>query len=306
MFNINCFHFVLVVFFYFFVALYIRSNIQEDIPVGHPNIMVKGKASRAPRTGSVMGLDSSPNVYHSSGAFQGWEQNTGVHKVPLVRMTNSQRHTISTGSSIHPMAQWVGQRPHKNSRTRRANLVSPVSNHAEAQNLTSTDFSAKSSSLGTNASLLAGSVDNNTLKVKREPENVSSPFGLSESEESGVGETKLREKGLDNGNAPLVATHKTGTFVLPTKKNKMPGNETGEGVQRQGRSGRSSSIIKPAIPPSGEKLDNRSMTKPPPTLRPSSEKNRRFKLLLCFCTIKISDVNCQFCSLSKNEYSINL
>ncbi|KAG7947560.1 hypothetical protein I3843_14G101200 [Carya illinoinensis] len=255
-----------------------KSNIQEDIPAGHPNTMVKGKVSRAPRTGSVMGLDSSPNVYHSTGAIQGWEQSTGLHKVPVVRVTNNQRRTISSGSSIHPMTQWVGQRPHKNSRTRRANLVSPVSNHAESQissqSLTSTDFSAKTSSLGTSASLLAGSVDNSTLKVKREPENVSSPFGLSESEESGVGETKLREKGIDNGNVPLVATHKAGIFVLPTKKNKMPGNETGEGVQRQGRSGTGSSLIKPGIPSSGEKLDNLSMTKPLQTMRPSSEKNK--------------------------------
>lgn len=35
------------------------------------------------------------------------------------------------GSSAHAMAQWVGQRPHKNSRTRRTNVVSPVIKHSE-------------------------------------------------------------------------------------------------------------------------------------------------------------------------------
>ncbi|XP_040992755.1 uncharacterized protein LOC121239556 isoform X2 [Juglans microcarpa x Juglans regia] len=254
-----------------------KSNIQKDIPASSPNTMVKGKVSRAPRTGSVMRLDSSPNVYHSSGAFPAWKQTAGLNKGPVVGVTNNQRRTMSTGSSMHPMAQWAGQRPHKNSRTRRSTLVPTVSNEAAAQissqGLASTNFCAKTSSLGTKGSLLASSVDNDTLKVKKEPENVSSPFGLSESEESVGIENKLEEKGFDNGNTGLVGIHKAGAFVLPTKKNKMPNNDIGD-VQRHGRSGRGSSLTRPGIPPAVEKLETLTMTKPRQSLRPSSEKNR--------------------------------
>jgi hypothetical protein len=270
---------VMMMFLIFSWLYFIRSNSQEDIPSGSPNTVVKGKVSRAPRTGSIMGLDSSPNGLHSSGAFQGCEQATGLNKVPVVGVTNNQKRTMSSGSSIHPMTKWVGQRPHKNSRTRRANLVSPVSNHAEtqisSQGFATSDFSVKTSSLGTNGSLLASSVDNNTLKFKRERESVSSPFGLSESEESGAGENKLKEKGIDNVEVALTATHKGGAFVLPTKKNKVPSNEIGDGVQRQGRNGRGSPLTRPVIPPVGDKLDQPSMTKPLQSVRLSSEKNRR-------------------------------
>jgi hypothetical protein len=277
------------------VASFIRSIIQEDIAVGSPNTVIKGKVSRAPRTGSVMGLDSSPNTQPSSGSFQGWEHPKGLNKVPVVGMRNNQKRMMSTGSSIQPMARWVGQRPHKNSRTRRANLVSPVSNHAEAQissqSFVTTDFSAKTSAVGTNGSQMPSSVDNNNLKFKRQLENVSSPFGLSESEESGAGESKLKEKGIDNVEVALTANRKAGPFVVPTKKNKILSNEIGDGVRRQGRSGRGSSLTRPEIPSMREKLENLSMTKPLQSVRPSSEKNRRFTPLFFFCTIRIGELN---------------
>nr|XP_029153372.1 uncharacterized protein LOC112769176 [Arachis hypogaea] len=63
-----------------------RSNNQEDFPASISNTLIKNKVSRAPRTGSVSALDLS-NVQSSSENFP--------------------------GSSIHPMTQWVGQRPPK-------------------------------------------------------------------------------------------------------------------------------------------------------------------------------------------------
>lgn len=240
--------------------------------MGSPNTVIRGKVSRASRTGSVMGLDSSPNIQPSSGAFQDWEQPKGLNKVPVAGVRNNQKRMMSSGSSIHPMTQWVGQRPHKNSRTRRSNLVSPVSNHAEAQissqSLATNDFSAKTSVVETS------NVDNNNPKFKLELENVSSPFGLSESEESGAGEHKLKEKGIDNVEVALTATHKVVPFVMPTKKNKLLSNESGDGVRRQGRSGRGSSLTRTEIPLVREKLENLSTTKPLQSVKPSSEKNR--------------------------------
>ncbi|RVW86991.1 hypothetical protein CK203_043491 [Vitis vinifera] len=209
----------------------------------NPSRVIKGKISRAPRTGSVMMADSSPDVHSSSGALEGWEQ-PSITKVSLLGVVNNQKRPLSTASSSQPMAQWVGQRPHKISRTRRASLVSPVSNHDEAQ-------------------------------FKIELENVPSPVGLSESEESGAGGNKLKEKGNDSSENAVDAVHKVGSFILPTRKNKIIiREEVGSGMQKQGRSGRGSSLSKPNIPPMREKLENRPTEKPLQTMRPGSDKNK--------------------------------
>lgn len=280
-FHNNCFY-VFALFFFLavikfidlFVVLFIRPNIQEDNPGSGPSTMLKGKASRAPRTSSIMVLDSSSKVQQPSGAFQGWEQCTSGNKVPMLGVTNNQKRPISAASSSHAMAQWVGQRPHKISRTRRTNLVSPVTGseaQIPSQGFTAPDLSARTS-FGTNGSLLASTLDNNSPKVKREFENVSSPFGLSESEESGAGETKLKEKGIDSGGG---VTHKIGSLILPMKKNKILTNEVGDGIRRHGRSGGSSSLTRPSIHLTREKLENIPATRPLQSLRPASDKNKR-------------------------------
>lgn len=258
------------------MSVFIRLNVQEDNPGSGSNTMLKGKASRAPRTGSVMVLDSSSKVHPSSGTFQDWEQQpTSGNKGPMLGMTNTQKRPISAASSSHAMAQWVGQRPHKISRTRRTNLVSPVAN-SEAQVLSqgysTPDLVARTSSFGANGSLIASTLDNNSPKIKREFENVSSPFGLSESEESGAGETKMKEKGTDSADG---VAHKIGSFTLPTRKNKILTNEVGDGVRRQGRSGSSSALTRTSIHLKKEKLDNIPPTMPVQSLRPASEKNKR-------------------------------
>ncbi|KAL1084854.1 hypothetical protein V6Z11_D08G010300, partial [Gossypium hirsutum] len=217
-----------------------KATLQDDNQASGPSTMLKGKGSRAPRTGSIMVLDSS-----------------------------------SKGSS-HAMSQWGGQRPHKNSRTRRANLLTPTSN-AEAQisnqGFATPDFGARAS-IGTGGSVLGSNVDNVTPRIKREPENVSSPFGFSESEESGAGDNKSKEKGIDCSEVTLPASQKAGSFLLPTRKNKMSTIEIGDGVRRQGRTGSSTpSLTKPGVPPMREKLENIT-TKPIQSARSASDKNR--------------------------------
>lgn len=238
--------------------------------------MLKGKASRGPRTDSIMVLDSSSKVHPSSGTFQGFEQHpTTENKVPMTGMTNNQKRPISAASPSHAMAQWVGQRPQKISRTRRTNLVSPVSNseaHILSQGISTPILSARTSSFGANGSLLSSTLDNNSPKIKREFDNFSSPFGLSESEESGAGETKLKEKGTDSGEG---VAHKIGSFTLPTRKNKILTNEVGDGVRRQGKSGSSSALTRTSIHLKREKIDNVPMTMPVQSLRPASENNKR-------------------------------
>ncbi|MBA0739880.1 hypothetical protein Gogos_013108 [Gossypium gossypioides] len=251
-----------------------KVSPQEENQSSGSSTMLKAKVSRAPRTGSIMVLDSSSKVNLSSGALQGWGEQPNLNKVQALGVASNKKRPMSTGSS-HAISQWGGQRPHKISRTRRANLVSPVSN-AEPQISSqgiSPDFSARVS-IGTGGSLLGSSVDNVTPKVKREPENVSSPFGLSESEESEAGDNKSKEKGIDSCEVSLPASQKAGPFLLPTRKNKNT-NEIGDGVRRQGRNGSSAPPLpKPGVHPMREKLNNLTTTKLIQNARSASDKNR--------------------------------
>ncbi|CAI8616229.1 unnamed protein product [Vicia faba] len=214
-----------------------RANIQED-PASSPNSAIKNKVSRAPRTGSVSALELS-NIQSPAGSFP--------------------------GSSIHPMTQWGGQRPPKNSRSRRVKVVSPASRNLEVQvsseGCLTSDFNVKASSVGNNGFKLASSVDNSTPKYKRPPDDISSPFGLSESEESGGGENKIKEKGV-NGSDFAMAANREGAPMLQTRKNKIPIDESGDGVQRLGRIGRNLSAIREGLPLGREKPENVPILKP--------------------------------------------
>ncbi|KAF9684699.1 hypothetical protein SADUNF_Sadunf04G0145700 [Salix dunnii] len=253
-----------------------KPNIHEDNSASTPNTVIKAKVSRAPRTGSIMLLDSSLKVQPSSTSLQGSEQPTSSNKVQVQGVVNNHKGQMSAGSSSHAMAQWVGQRPHKNSRTRRANIMVPGSNHIESQTSSqgfpTSEFSARASSIGTKGSLIASNLDTNTPKLKRELESVPSLFGLSESEESGAGENKTKDKGTDGSEVSLSASQKVGTFVLPARKNKLSTNEIGDGVRRQGRSGRGSSLTRPGTHPVREK--NLPVVKPLQSSRAASDKNK--------------------------------
>lgn len=97
-----------------------RSNIREDNHIAIPSPVTKGKASRALRTGPLIAVNSSPNFSRACGPLESWEQPQSVNKVPSTGGVNNRKRPMPTGSSSPPMAQWVGQRPQKMSRTRRA------------------------------------------------------------------------------------------------------------------------------------------------------------------------------------------
>jgi len=181
------------------------------------------------------------------------------------------------------MTQWGGQRPPKNSRTRRVKVVSPASRNLEVQvsseGCLTSDFNAKVSSVGNNGFQLASSVDNSTPKYKRPPDDILSPFGLSESEESGVGENKIKEKGV-NGSDFALAADRDGSPMLQMRKNKIPRDESGDGVQRQGRPGRNLSSIRPGLPLGREKSENVPIMKPVQETRPN-DKNKMYDDFIC-------------------------
>ncbi|KAK9284066.1 hypothetical protein L1049_012326 [Liquidambar formosana] len=256
-----------------------KLNIRDDYHLVGSSSVTKGKGSRAPRTGPVVVANSSPNFPRSSGALEGWEQSPSANKVQLIGGANNRKRPMPTGSSSPPMAQWVGQRPQKISRTRRANLVSPVSNHDEVQTSSEgcapSDFGARVTSSGTIGSLPARTVANGT-QLKMKLEIVSSPARLSESEESGAGENRLKEKGVGGGEMEERSVNGgqiVGPSALLTKKKILIKEENGDGVRRQGRSGRASPFSRASISPMREKLENPAPTKPLRNIRPGSDKN---------------------------------
>ncbi|CAA7061087.1 unnamed protein product [Microthlaspi erraticum] len=222
-----------------------KRNFQDDSPTNSSSAILKGKVSRAPRTALVMGVESSSKVEPPSGVLQ--------------------------GSSAHAMAQWVGQRP-KNSRTRRTNVVSPVIKHADskvsAQGFATSDFSPRASP-GTNGPLSV--VDSSPLRMKREMKNASSPYGLSESEDSGAGDNKTRERALASGD--LFTTPKTGSLLLPVRKNKIQTSHKGGGAWKQGKSESVSSLTTPGFHPM-VKSENLPVEKPLHNVKIASDKNR--------------------------------
>ncbi|KAJ4869221.1 Uncharacterized protein Rs2_49230 [Raphanus sativus] len=223
-----------------------KRNLQNDSPTNSSTAILKGNVSRAPRTAVVMGVDSSIKVEPPSG--------------------------VSQGSSAHAMAQWVGQRP-KNSRTRRTNVVPPVIKHAEsklsAQGFSASDFSPRASP-GTTGPLSV--VDSSPLRMKRELKNASSPYGFSESEDSGAGDNKTRDRALASGD--LFPTPKTGSPLFPVRKNKMQTSHKGGGAWKQGKSESVSSLTTPGFHPMMVKSENLTLEKPLHNVKIASDKNR--------------------------------
>ncbi|KAM7532274.1 hypothetical protein LguiB_035684 [Lonicera macranthoides] len=245
--------------------------------------LTKGKASRAPRTTSIVTTNSSTNtLHHPSGTFEGWEDQPTVKKAPSVGEANNRKRALSSGSSP-PMAQWVGQRPPKFARARsarRSNLVSPASNHDEMQisseGCSPSEFDSRLTSKGTNGSLLSRNAANGTQQFKVKLEDVQSPARLSESEESGATGNRSREKSTGSGEVEekaVDAVQKFSPSALPRKQNKFLIKEEIGTVLRPGRNGRGSSFSRASIPPVRDKLDCAATAKPLQSTRPASEKN---------------------------------
>ncbi|PIN26644.1 hypothetical protein CDL12_00624 [Handroanthus impetiginosus] len=258
--------------------LNVRMNSREDNQAMCPSPMLKVKASRAPRSGSMVAANSASNVARVSASSESWEQPQSVNKSPTIGGANNRKRSMPAGSSSPPITQWVGQRPQKISRTRRTNLI-PVSAHDDVQihseGCSPSDFGPHSG--GTNAFLPTKSSASGNQNSKIKTENVPSPARLSESEESGACENRIKEKGVSSGDVDEKdgnTGHNVGPSAIPMKKNKIViREEGGDGVRRQGRSGRVSPFSRASISPTREKLDNVVPLKPPRNARSSSDKN---------------------------------
>ncbi|KAG6417371.1 hypothetical protein SASPL_119525 [Salvia splendens] len=254
----------------------VKLNNREENHTMSSSPIVKGKASRAPRSGS-MAAANAPRVAET---LESWEQGQVVTKNTSIGGPNNRKRPLPSGSSSPPITQWVGQRPQKMSRTRRTNLF-PVSNNDEVQmqseGCSPTDFGPRISIGGINSSLLSKSSANGSQNFKVKSENISSPARLSESEESGAGESRINDKGVGSWNQEertANAGPSVGPSTIPTKKNKIVAKEDiSDGVRRQGRSGRVSPFSRASISPTREKLDTVVATKPLRNARSGSEKS---------------------------------
>nr|CAB3459894.1 unnamed protein product [Digitaria exilis] len=249
-----------------------KASTSEDMQNGSLSPLPKAKACRAPRTGSLV-MNSSSNFQRSTGGSDEWEEAPPyTNKAsPLGGITNRKRSTHSNASS--PPIAWVGQRSQKMSRTRRANVVSPVSNFDEVLSEGSPLETTTRSTPIESGSVL---VTKNTATTKMD--SISSPAGLSESEGSAATEGKSKEKAMHSGevgNDGANAAHAAMGLIFSSNKNRIPLKEELEdgGVRRQGRSGRGTMHVKGCSPIPKEKLDTAETRKPIKGGRPGSEKN---------------------------------
>ncbi|VAH69957.1 unnamed protein product [Triticum turgidum subsp. durum] len=254
-----------------------KAHISEDMQPGTLSPVTKGKATRAPRTSSLVGIHSSSTLLRSAGGIDEWEEAPCTNKAsPLASTTNRKRPMAATASS--PPVAWVGQRPQKMSRTRRANVVSPVSNFDEPVSEGSpVDVAVRPALETPGLSLPRGAASNNSQAASR-MDNVTSPAGLSESEGSVATEHRNKEKVTNSGdfeNEGANSAHMASDLIFSSKKSRIPLKEELEdgSIRRQGRSGRGTMHVKGCSSIPKEKLDSTETRKLVKSVRPASEKN---------------------------------
>ncbi|XP_006597826.1 uncharacterized protein [Glycine max] len=232
-----------------------KATVRDEYNSVSPNSSAKMNTPiRAPRSGSGVGPKSSPGVHRASFPND-WEPSHCMTKPPASVGTNNRKRVASARSSSPPVVHW--QRPQKSSRTaRRTNFVPNVSSNDDSPALDSvSDVTGNDLGLGF-VRRLAG---NSPQQIKLKGDSLTSAT-LSESEESGVAEIKPKEKGRKPEEIDQKAgqnVQKVSNLVLPTRKNKLvSGEEHGDGVRRQGRTGRNFPSARSPTPVTSEKLGN--------------------------------------------------
>ncbi|XP_013714523.1 uncharacterized protein BNAC01G08670D isoform X2 [Brassica napus] len=203
-----------------------KSNIQDESnspsPTSNPKISV---SFRGPRSGSGLPPKLSP-VVHNTPSPSDWDISGCTNKPPLLSGVPSRKRMTSNRSSSPPVTQWAGQRPQKISRSaRRTNLIPIVSSNDDfpsPDNVSDVGFHRRSPAA--------------SPQMKFKAENSLSTTALSGSEESSPHEIKSKDKGKQSdevdGKAALNVP-KLSITGLQSRKNKL-----GDGVRRQGRTGR--------------------------------------------------------------------
>ncbi|CAN6874210.1 hypothetical protein Bca4012_077546 [Brassica carinata] len=235
-----------------------KSNIHDEFNSSSLISNTKPNASvRGPRSGSGLPPKLSPRLHNTPSPSE-WDISGCTNKSPQLStpLTHRKRMT-SNRSSSPPVTQWASQRPQKISRTaRRTNLVPIVSNRDEAYSDSISDGGCSENGFGFHKRSPAASPQ---LRLKGE--NSFSTAALSESEESGPPEIKSKDKGKQSDEVDGKAAQnipRASFLGLQSRKGSKPasGEETGDGVRRQGRTGRGFSSTRSLNPMGVEKLKN--------------------------------------------------
>ncbi|KAK9948021.1 hypothetical protein M0R45_003610 [Rubus argutus] len=210
-----------------------KANVRDDFNSASPTSSTKMNASvRAPRSGSTVTPKLSP-VVHRATVPNDWEISQCTNKPPVVVGANNRKRN-DIGTIFIPTSMGWPETTEKLS-------------HCETIKFCSYCFKR-----------LPGS---SPQQVKLKGEALSSA-ALSESEESGVAEVKSRDKGkksdeIDEKAGQNVQIQKVSSLVLPSRKNKLAaGEELGDGVRRQGRTGRGFASTRSLVPMTVEKMGN--------------------------------------------------
>eukprot|EP00252_Welwitschia_mirabilis_P020272 TRINITY_DN4933_c0_g2_i1.p1 TRINITY_DN4933_c0_g2~~TRINITY_DN4933_c0_g2_i1.p1 ORF type:complete len:743 (+),score=182.55 TRINITY_DN4933_c0_g2_i1:445-2673(+) len=257
----------------------LKQTIREENHAA-PAVSITKKPSRAPRSNSGASANSSPHLPHQSPTFDSWERSSGANKIQPPSGSSNRKRPLPTQSSSPPVTQWRGQRM-KSMRVRRINLVPPVSSRDDVTVLTegspNMDPGSKPDSTESNVSGFPrrSSTSSAAHQSKLKSDNVSST-GLSESEESGAGDNKCKDKSkkaCELEEKVVPGLQKTTPIVLPQKKKLITkGEGGGDGIRRQGRSGRGLVPLKATNQQPSGKLENAATSKQLRSSRPCPEK----------------------------------
>ncbi|KAH0935799.1 hypothetical protein HID58_012916 [Brassica napus] len=244
-----------------------KSNIHDESNSPSPKINV---TVRGPRSGSGLPPKLSP-VVHNTPSPSDWDISGCTNKPPLLSGVPNRKRMTSNRSSSPPVTQWASQRPQKISRVaRRTSLVPFVSSNDDIPSSDNmSDVGCSETSFGFPRRSPSASP-----RIKLKCENSLSTTALSGSEEFSPPEIKSNDKGKqsDEGKAALNV-RKLSITGLQSRKNKLvSGEELGDGVRRQGRTGRGFGSTR-SVNPMG--VMRHGTTKQLRSARNSSDKNER-------------------------------
>lgn len=251
--------YLLILTDYFVCFLFLRANLREDFSSGSPTSGSKLNVNvRAPRSDSVGGVSKLSQVQRSVSSND-WDLSNCTNKITGGVVANSRKRTPSARSSSH-VTHWA-QRPQKISRTpRRTNLLPIVPGNDDVD---------ATSGMTVNERFFP---THSPQQAKRKNDNIT-PAALSESEESGTAEVKsIDEKSGQN-------VQKMSTLLLPPRNKAVIGDHHGDGVKRQGRTGRGFTSSRSLMPLPVEKLGNVGTSKQIRSSRLGREKTERFNAI---------------------------
>lgn len=254
--------------------LIFRANIREEF--SSPTSSTKINASvRGPRSGSGVASKLSPVIPRATTPSD-WEFSHCTNKPPVAVGANNRRRTAAARSS--PPPHWASQRPQKTSRIARTNITPIISNNDETPALDVSSDAANDAGLGYTKRLSS----NSDQQVKLKADTLTAGV-LSESEESGAADSKPKDKGRksdETDDKGVQNVHKISTLVLNSRKNRLlSGEDLGDGVRRQGRTGRNFNSSRPTMSTATGKLGNGATAKQLRTARLSFDKSERLKIL---------------------------